>query len=107
MSRSDLAKLAASILFVLACSLPLNAQDLDEDFENEFPDEPLTYVGLGPGVTMTFIFMDLTELNELAKAFRVDEFGGPLTVYGGGVIFTPIFVPNIRLGFYAFGGYHR
>ncbi|MBC8145013.1 MAG: hypothetical protein H7X80_05465 [bacterium] len=107
MSRSDRAKLAALIIFFVGCAVPLCAQDLDEDFANEFPDEPLTYVGLGPGVTATFIFMDLAELNTLAKSFEVDEFGGPLTVYGGGVIFTPIFVPNIRLGFYAFGGYHR
>lgn len=83
------------------------AQDLDEDFENEYPEEKLPYVGLGPGVTATFIFMDLEELNKLAHSFEVDEFGGPLTVYGGGVIFTPIFVRNIRVGMYAFGGYHR
>lgn len=107
MSQSDLSKLAARILLLLVLSMPALAQDIDEDFEAEFPEEPLTYVGLGPGVTSTFIFMDLEELNKLAVAFEVDEFGGPLSVYGGGVIFTPIFIPNIRLGFYAFGGYHR
>jgi hypothetical protein len=107
MSPSDLAKLFVSTLVLLLCSLPLPAQDLDEDFEEEFPDQPLAYVGLGPGVTATFIFMDLTELNKLARAFEVDEFGGPLSVVGGGVIFTPIFIPNIRVAVHAYGGYHR
>jgi hypothetical protein len=107
MSRSDLAKLTVSILLCLVCALPSLAQDLDADFEEEFPDENIPYVGLGPGVTSTFIFMDLEELNVLADKFDVDRFGGPLTVYGGGVIFTPIFIPNIRMSFHAFGGYHR
>jgi hypothetical protein len=107
MSRSDLATLSASILLCLICALPASAQDLDADVEAEFPDEELPYVGLGPGLTSTFIFMDLDELNELAGKFDVDRFGGPLTVYGGGAIFTPIFIPNIRVSFHAFGGYHR
>lgn len=107
MSRSDLMKLAVSILLCLVCSLPASAQDLDADFAEEFPDDDFPYVGLGPGMTSTFIFMDLEELNSLAEEFKVDAFGGPLVVYGGGVIFTPIFVRNIRMAFHAFGGYHR
>lgn len=107
MSRSVLAKLTVSILLCVIVALPASAQDLDADFEEEFPNEDLPYVGLGPGFTATFIFMDLEALNELARDFEVDAFGGPLSVYGGGVIFTPIFIRNIRMSFQAFGGYHR
>lgn len=107
MSLSVFAKLAISTLLFVIVSLPAPAQDIDADFESEFPEEHLPYVGLGAGMTATFIFMDLTELNALARGFDVDEFGGPLSVYGGGVILTPIFIPNIRVAAHAFGGYHR
>ena len=107
MSLRDLAKLTCLVLLLLVGPLSSSAQDLDEDFESEFPTEDLPYVGFGGGLTATYIFMNLDELNKLARSFEVDEFGGPLVVYGGGLIITPIFIRNIRLAAHAFGGYHR
>jgi hypothetical protein len=107
MSPSKLATLFGLCLLLALATIPASAQDIDKEFEEEFPEQALPYVGLGPGITATFIFMNLDELNKLADAFKVDEFGGPLSVYGGGVVFTPIFVQNIRIAVHAFGGYHR
>jgi hypothetical protein len=107
MSRSDLARLILSVLLLAALPLHLGAQDLDADFEEEFPDEDLPYVGLGAGLTATFIFMNIDELNALAESYEVDPFGGPLSVIGGGVILTPIYIPNVRVALHAYGGYHR
>jgi hypothetical protein len=96
-----------ALLALLLCGHPLAAQTLDDEFADDFPADPLPYVGFGAGFTPTFIFMDLTELNSLAVRFSVDELSGPLSAFGANIIFTPVFIPNVRVGFLALGGYHR
>jgi hypothetical protein len=87
-------------LAITVASLPLAAQD--DEFE---PEESLPYVGAGVGFAPVAVFMNLEELNSLAREIRIEDFSGPLILWGGNIIFSPAFMRNWRLGLYGAGGY--
>jgi hypothetical protein len=104
MAHSRVRTLLLTLLLLAPAALP--AQELEEEFP-ELEDDELTYVGLGGGITPTLIFMDLEPLNRVTRELSLDEFEGPLALWGGSIIFTPIFITNMRFGLFGAIGYHR
>jgi hypothetical protein len=87
---------------IMVTSLPLAAQGVDDEWE---PEESLPYVGAGAGFVPGAVFMNLDELNKVARELQVEEFKGPLILWGGNLIFSPAAMRNWRLGIYGAGGY--
>jgi hypothetical protein len=90
-----------ALAITVAC-LPLAAQEGEDEWE---PEESLPYVGAGAGFAPVAVFMNLDELNKVAREIRIEEFKGPLILWGGNLIFSPAFMRNWRLGIYGAGGY--
>lgn len=78
---------------------------LQDEFDLE-PEYQLPYVGSGAGFTPTVIFIDVDELNALAAEVELDGVNNPMLTYGASIVFTPIFIRNVRVGFNLMIGYH-
>jgi hypothetical protein len=89
------------MLLLLIVAPLLHAQS-DDEWE---PEPDLPYVGAGAGFAPVVVFMNLDELNTIARTIRVEEFSGPLILWGGNLVFSPAFFPNWRIGAYGAGGF--
>ena len=99
------------ILSTIFLSLFLNfafAQDdrLDEySFEQEpIQTESATYFGVGGGYTFTFHFANFDMINAKATSFGLKEFDGQMLLSGGEGFTGVLFVKNLNVGFFSYGG---
>lgn len=98
--------LIASILLLSFVNIFAQETDIEQfQFETEpTQTEKSPYFTLGGGYTAAFQFLNLDELNTLAKSYNLDNLTNPM-YQGGFEVFTGIFiVPNLRLGFFTDGG---
>jgi hypothetical protein len=101
-----------SLIFILLSISFLNvwSQDkkLDEfSFESEpIQTEKIPYFALAGGVTSTFYFADFSALNDHlnTNTFGVGEFSGQLTMIGGEGFTGLVYITNMRVGFFSYGG---
>ncbi len=102
--------LALFATYLLANLNFLYAQDgkLDEySWEQEpIQTESATYFGIGGGYTMTFHFIDFAAINNHLKAnnFGLSDFDGQLLLSGGEGYTGVVFVQNLNVGFFSYGG---
>jgi hypothetical protein len=93
------------VLFLLPAVLLAQPE---EPFEYpELDEDELTYVGLGAGPTPMAVFMDLTELNAVSAELQLPAFEGPLFLWSGMVVMTPIWLQGGRVGAFGAIGYHK
>jgi hypothetical protein len=107
MKRIRLDLLVALLAFVLPIAAHAQLIEGEDDPLPPFDPDELTYVGLGVGYTPMAIFMDLSELNALGSSLQLDKFEGPLLLHSGMLVFTPIFLQGVRVGFFGSIGYHK
>jgi len=98
--------LIASMLLLSVGHILAQETDIEQfQFETEpTQSEKSPYFTLGGGYTAAFQFLNLDEINSLAKSYSLEEISNPM-YQGGFEIFTGIFiVENLRLGFFTDGG---
>lgn len=79
----------------------------DFSFESsELKHESTPYFAIAGGATFTFQFANFDEINQkLAdEGFGVGEFSGQLNLWGGEGFTGVVYVPNMRVGFFSYGG---
>jgi hypothetical protein len=74
--------------------------------ESELQHETPPYFAIAGGPTFTFQFANFDAVNKhlLDKAFGVGEFSGQVSMWGGEGFTGVVYVPNLRVGFYSYGG---
>ncbi len=98
--------LITSLLFLSFSQIFAQGPDIEQfQFETEpTQSEKSPYFSLGGGYTAAFQFLNLDEINSLAKSYGLAEVSKPM-YQGGFEVFTGIFiVKNLRLGFFTDGG---
>lgn len=89
-------------LMLLAVSGALYAQGGDGEIDpEELSEERLAYFGLGAGYQRMVTMLDYTGMNQVSRGLGLGDFSGPLSIDFGGLMFTPGFVQNLRLGIFA------
>ncbi|MBX3043107.1 MAG: hypothetical protein KIT33_08040 [Candidatus Kapabacteria bacterium] len=95
-------------LFTLNISFSLQDDRLDEfSFESsELKHESTPYFAIAGGVTFTFNFANFEEINNQLKkiGFGVGDFSGQVSLWGGEGFTGIVYVPNMRVGFFSYGG---
>lgn len=79
----------------------------DYSFESsELKTESTPYFAIAGGATFTFQFANFDAVNNHLKAnnFNVGEFSGQVNLWGGEGFTGLVYVPNLRMGFFSYGG---
>ncbi|HPD34081.1 MAG TPA: hypothetical protein PKV40_07050 [Candidatus Kapabacteria bacterium] len=98
--------LITSVLLLSISQIFAQGPDIEQfQFETEpTQTEKSPYFSLGGGYTAAFQYLNLDEVNNLAKSYGLDNLSKPM-YQGGFEVFTGIFiVKNLRLGFFTDGG---
>lgn len=104
-----LLKVLITFSAIILLSLNINAQDERID-EFSFDQEPLQsesspYFALGGGVTINFSLTNYDEVNKVLSAFIPGKsFDGILTQIGGEGFTGLIYINNLRVTFFSYGG---
>jgi hypothetical protein len=102
--------LLALLLFILFANTLNALQDdrLDEfSFEStELKQESTPYFAIAGGATFTFQFANFDAINKhiADKGFGVGEFSGQVSLWGGEGFTGVVYIPNLRVGFFSYGG---
>lgn len=103
-------KLILLLVLLITANIAHSKQDdrLDEfSFESsELKHETTPYFAIAGGATFTFQFANFDALNQhlVDNGFSVGEFSGQANLWGGEGFTGVVYVPNMRVGFFSYGG---
>lgn len=102
----NLSKFALILILIIFLSNSAFSQDDELDSfsfeEQELQEESIPYFAIGGGFNLTFVQLNLDDLNSHISevGFDLDDLNATLISYGGEIFIGVVFVPNLRTGFY-------
>ncbi len=103
-------KLLLILLFVFGfTSLYALQDDRLDDYSydsSELVTETPPYFAIAGGATFTFQFANFDALNKhiIDKKFDLSDFSGQVNLWGGEGFTGLVYIPNLRVGFFSYGG---